>query len=101
MDVEEEAFKHAARDRFDTILRLLLNEPLEDILRGELSFVDARHLALKVDQGRKFRHAEIGGDIQVLRLDEGDAVTIRVVVNVFQFVENRQTVVAVLFVVWK
>ena len=44
-------------------------------------------------------HSKIGGNVKVLGFDEGDAVAVRVVVNVLQLVQDGNALLALLFII--
>jgi len=45
-------------------------------------------------------NTEIGGDVEILRFDKTDSVPIRVVINIFQFIQNCKAVFAGFFVIF-
>lgn len=45
-------------------------------------------------------NTKVGGDIQIGGLDEIDSVTVRVVVDVLQFLQNSQAMVTFLLIIW-
>ena len=54
-----------------------------------ITFVEMRYLILEVDQGRHGLNAVLlPGDVLVVDLDEGDAVTVAVVVNALKGVQH-------------
>ena len=46
-------------------------------------------------------HSKVGGDVKVLSLDETNAMTICVVVDILQFVQNGDALLTLLLAVWK
>ena len=56
-------------------------------------------MVLEVNDSGEAMHSKVGGNVKVLGLDEGDAVTVRVVVNVLQLVQDGNALLALLFII--
>jgi hypothetical protein len=66
-----------------------------------ITFVNAGDLIFEVNHSRKCVHSKVGSDVQVLSLDETNAMTICVVVDILQFVQNGDALLTLLLAVWK
>ena len=56
-------------------------------------------MVLEVNDSGEAMHSKIGGNVKVLGFDEGDAVAVRVVVNVLQLVQDGNALLALLFII--
>lgn len=67
-----------------------------DSNRMSRTLEDIRNATLKVDQSRILVHAVLLGHRKVLGLDERDAVSVAVIVDVLQFLEDLRALFTVI-----
>jgi hypothetical protein len=104
MRVLDHMFEYLTIHFFDRVFASLLNEPLEHGFGVQVVRINTWHSLLEIHESRQFVATVRVGHRWILNLDQQNAMTIRVAVNVFQLFQHffaNVTVFRVFFVQYK
>lgn len=86
------SLEHDASDEFNSILSLLLDQPLQDFFFFfQWSFVNIREVGFKINQNGIFANSILLSNREILSLHECNLMSVAIVVNIFQLVKNSTT----------